>query len=105
MAGDGEGPAKTRALTGDRAIAALLLSIDQELAARVLKQFSEESVDRVTRAMQELQEVAIDRAAIRGVYQDTVQRLRTGDIAIGDVGGAMRSGLGKAFGESGGDEV
>jgi flagellar motor switch protein FliG len=105
MAGDGEGPAKTRALTGDRAIAALLLSIDQELAARVLKQFSEESVDRVTRAMQELQEVAIDRAAIRGVYQDTVQRLRTGDIAIGDVGGAMRSVLVKAFGESRGDDV
>jgi flagellar motor switch protein FliG len=39
----------------------LLLSIDQDLAAKVLRNFSDDTVDKVTRAMQELQEIAIDR--------------------------------------------
>lgn len=92
-------------LAGERAIAALLLSIDQDLAAKVLKQLSEESIDTLTRAMQELQEVAVDRESIRGVYRSTVDRMRAGDIALGDVTGAMRNVLVKAFGESRGTDV
>ncbi|MBX3462929.1 MAG: hypothetical protein KF830_07145 [Planctomycetes bacterium] len=83
----------------DRAIAMLLLSIDPELAAKVMRSFSDETVDKVTRAMQELQEVAIDRDSIRRVHQAVVQRLRQGGMALGDVGGLMRGVLTRAFGE------
>lgn len=105
MATDENGKKEPRGLAPDRAVAALLLSIDQELAAKVLRHFGDDSIDRVTRAMQELQELAIDRETIRQVYLATVQRLRQGNIALGDVGGAMQSVLIKAFGENRGADV
>ena len=40
-------------LSIDKIIAMLLLSIDQELAAKVIRQFTDDGVDKVTRAMQE----------------------------------------------------
>ncbi|MEO6593312.1 MAG: FliG C-terminal domain-containing protein [Planctomycetota bacterium] len=83
----------------DKAIATLLLSIDQELAAKVLRNFTDDTVDKVTRAMQELQELAIDREMVRMAFHSTVQRLRQGGMALGDVGGLMRSVLTRAFGE------
>ena len=45
--------ADARKMPVDRAIAMLLLSIDQELAAKVLRNFSDDTVDKVTRAMQD----------------------------------------------------
>ncbi|MGE3171510.1 MAG: flagellar motor switch protein FliG [Planctomycetota bacterium] len=95
----------SRILGADRAIATLLLSIDQELAAKVLRHFSDDAIDRITRAMQELQELAIDRDSIRQVFVGAVQRLRQGNVALGDVSGAMQSVLVKAFGESRGADV
>jgi len=92
-------------LATDKSVAALLLSIDQELAAKVLRHFSDDTIDKITRAMQELQELAVDRETIRRIYRSTVQRLRTGDIALGDVGGSMESVLVKAFGEDRGADV
>ncbi len=89
----------------DRTIATLLLSIDQELAARVIKHFGDDAVDRITRAMQELQELAIDRDTIRSCYRNAVQRLRSGDMALGDVSGAMEGVLVKAFGADRGADV
>jgi flagellar motor switch protein FliG len=86
-------------LSIDKIIAMLLLSIDQELAAKVIRQFTDDTVDKVTRAMQELQEMAIDRETIRSVYNKTVERMRQGGMALGDVGGLMRNVLSKAFGE------
>lgn len=86
-------------LSIDKIIAMLLLSIDQELAAKVIRQFTDDGVDKVTRAMQELQEMAIDRETIRSVYSKTVERMRQGGMALGDVGGLMRNVLSKAFGE------
>jgi len=86
-------------LSIDKIIAMLLLSIDQELAAKVIRQFTDDGVDKVTRAMQELQEMAIDRETIRSVYNRTVERMRQGGMALGDVGGLMRNVLSKAFGE------
>lgn len=83
----------------ERAIAMLLLSIDQELAAKVLRNFSDDTVDKVTRAMQELQEMTIDRDTVRTVYASAVQRMRQGGMALGDVGGLMRTVLSRAFGE------
>ncbi|MBL9077465.1 MAG: flagellar motor switch protein FliG [Planctomycetes bacterium] len=91
--------------TVERAVAMLLLSIDQELAAKVMRSFSDDSVDRVTRAMQELQEVAVDRDSIRRVYHGVVQRMRQGGMALGDVGGLMRGVLSRAFGEERSGEV
>src|SRR5210317_933552 len=89
----------------DRVIATLLLSIDQELSAKVLRHFSDEAVERITRAMQELQELAVDRETIRQSYVGAVQRLRQGNLALGDVGSTMQNVLVKAFGESRGADV
>jgi flagellar motor switch protein FliG len=49
--------------------------------------------------MQELQEMAVDRDTVRGVYRRTAERLRQGGMALGDVGSLMRDVLAKAFGE------
>jgi flagellar motor switch protein FliG len=73
----------------DRTIATVLLSIDQDLAAKVLRSFSDDTLDKVTRAMQELQEMAVDRDALRSCYLTAVQRMRQGGMALGDVGGMM----------------
>jgi flagellar motor switch protein FliG len=80
-------------------LAMLLLSIDQELAARVLRNFTDDTVDKVTRAMQELQEMAVDNDTVRQVYRTAVLRLRAGGMALGDVSGLMKNVLIKAFGE------
>lgn len=89
----------------DKTIATLLLSIDQDLAARVLRHFNDDAIDRVTRAMQELQEIAVDRSTVVKVLESTVQRVRIGDMALGDVSGMMESVLIKAFGENKGHDV
>lgn len=89
----------TKNLGADKLVAMLLLSIDQELAAKLLRNFSDDGVDKVTRAMQELQEMAVDRESIRAVFQSTVQRMRQGGMALGDVSGLMRTVLSRAFGE------
>lgn len=86
-------------LSVDKTVAMLLLSIDQDLAAKVLRNFTDDTVDTVTRAMQELQEIAVERETVRRVYLSVVQRLRQGGMALGDVGGLMRSVLTRAFGE------
>jgi len=86
-------------LPTDKTVAMLLLSIDQDLAAKVLRNFTDDTVDRVTRAMQELQEMAVERETVRRVYDAVVQRLRQGGMALGDVGGLMRTVLTRAFGE------
>jgi flagellar motor switch protein FliG len=91
--------AATKQMPVDKVIAMLLLSIDQELAAKLLRNFSDDTVDKVTRAMQELQEMAIDRETVRAVYDSTVQRMRQGGMALGDVGGLMKTVLARAFGE------
>ena len=91
--------AEPKNLTTDKIIAMLLLSLDQELSAKVLRNFNDDTVDKVTRAMQELQEMAIDRETVRGVYQKTVERMRQGGMALGDVSGLMRTVLSRAFGE------
>ena len=49
--------AEPKSLSIDKIIAMLLLSLDQELAAKVLRNFNDDAVDKVTRAMQELQEI------------------------------------------------
>jgi flagellar motor switch protein FliG len=102
MAREGEKP---KELGVDKVVATLLLSIDQEIAAGVMRHLADDSVDTITRAMQELQEIAVDRETIRTVYERTAQRMRQGGMALGDVGGAMRTVLARAFGEERSKEV
>lgn len=89
----------------DMTIAMLLLSIEQDLAAKVLRNFSDDTLDKVTRAMQELQEIAVDRATVHQVYKAAAERLRQGGMALGDVGGLMRNVMTRAFGEERGTDV
>jgi flagellar motor switch protein FliG len=94
-----------KSMSTDKVIAMLLLSIDQELAAKILRNFTDDTVDKVTRAMQELQEIAIDRDTVRAVYQNTVERMRQGGMALGDVSGLMKTVLSRAFGEQRSSDV
>jgi len=89
----------------DKSVAALLLSIDQELASKVVRNLTDDALDTVTRAMRELQEIAVDRLTIAKIYRDTVVRLRKGGMALGDVSQAMESMLSKAFGPERAEEI
>ncbi len=97
--------AKEKQLPTDQALARLLLSIDQELSAKVMRHFSDDTVDKVTRAMQTLKEMVIDRETVQNAFQQTATRLRQGGMALGDVGGVMETVLSKAFGEERSAEV
>ena len=96
---------RDKQLPVDKALAMLLLSIDRELSAKVLRNFSDDTVDKVTRAMQELQEMAVDRETVRDAFRQTVVRMQQGGMALGDVGGLMQDVLSKAFGEERSGEV
>ncbi len=92
-------------ISSDQSVAIVLLSIDQELAAKVMRGFPDDQVDSITRAMRELSEMTIDKGTVTKVYRDMIIRMRRGGMALGDVGEAMESMLKKAFGESRGQDV
>ncbi len=81
-------------------IAILLLSIEQDLAARVLRDLPEDMVESITRAMRELQEAPVDNVTVTTTMKQAIRRLRRGDTALGDVGGSAEDVLVKAFGEA-----
>jgi flagellar motor switch protein FliG len=97
--------AKSPGLSQDRLVAVLLLSIDQDLAAQVLKRLPDDHIDRVTRAMKELQELAINEKLVASVYEEAVRRVRAGGVALGDVTSSMERVILKAFGEKRGVDV
>lgn len=92
-------------LTADKKVAILLLSIDQELSARVLRNIGEDHLDSVTRAMKELQEMSVDSSTVGEVWDELTDRMRQGGMALGDVGSQMESVLVKAFGKERGQDV
>lgn len=94
-----------KSLPLDKCVAALLLSIDQELASQVVKNLTDDALDTITRAMKELQEIAVDRSTLSRVYRDTVLRLRKGGMALGDVGQGMEAMLSRAFGAERAEEI
>lgn len=96
---------KADELSSERAIAITLLSIDRELSAQVIRNLGEDMVNTVTRAMRELDEVAVSPATISSAYRLAIRRLRAGTMALGDVGQQMESVLVKAFGQERGQEM
>lgn len=89
----------------DKRIAALLLSVDPDLAAQVLRNLSDDHLDRVTRAMKELQEISMDGEVMSEIYKETLQRMSQGGMILGDVGANMEALMVKAFGENRGADV
>ena len=96
---------KQQELGEAKRIAILLLSIDQDLAARVLRHLGEDMVDEVSRAMKELQEMAVDHEIVANTMKQAVRRIRQGGIALGDVSGVAESVLVKAFGDERGQDM
>ncbi len=92
-------------LTSERAVAITLLSIDRELSARVMRHMAEDMINSVTRAMRELDELAISPGTIGNAYKLTIRRLRAGTMALGDVGQHMEAVLVKAFGQERGQQM
>lgn len=98
-------PAKDAELSSERAVAITLLSIDRELSARVMRHMAEDMLNSVTRAMRELDEMAISPATISNAYRMTIRRLRAGTMALGDVGQHMEAVLVQAFGQERGGRM
>ena len=72
----------TQTLTGVQKVAVLLLSIDQELAASVLRSFPSEHLEKVARAMKGLRDVAIDQSAVDQLRREGLDRFRSGGGTI-----------------------
>ncbi len=92
-------------LTGAQKVATLLLGIDMALAAKVLKYMGEDQVELVTRAMKELEEVAIETNDLRNVFREGFKRMHGAGFALGDVHGVIKTVLKKAFGDNRGEEL
>jgi flagellar motor switch protein FliG len=89
----------------DKRIAVMLLAIDQERAAAVLRHLNDDQLDLVTRAMKELQEIAVDRSMVSEVLVEAGRRMREGGLALGDVTSTMEQVLVKAFGSERGHDI
>ena len=71
--------ADASSISNDQSIAVLLLSIDQELAAKILREFPDDQVDSITRAMRELSEMTgLSEKSIR----DSIQSGSLGVIRV-----------------------
>lgn len=92
-------------LSGAQKVATVLLGIDQQLAAQLLRHMGEDQLERVTRAMKELEEVAVDTKDLRDVLKEAASRMRGAGFALGDVGDGIKSVLSKAFGDERGEEL
>ncbi len=93
------GEAEKQEFTPDKQVGILLLAINQDLAATVLRNLGVDHVEQVTRAIKALQEISIGDAEVCDVLAYAVRRLRSGQMALGDVGSGLESVLVKAFGE------
>lgn len=80
-------------------VGALLLAIDQDLAADVMRRMGEDQLDQVTRAMKELEEIAVDESDLQEVFTEAHRRLKGAGLVLGDVSNVLRQVLGKAFGK------
>jgi flagellar motor switch protein FliG len=98
-------PPAANGMSIDKIVSIVLLSLDADLAARVLRCMGDDSLDRLTRAMKELGEMAVDSSSVDAAYRSMVERMRSGSRALGNVDTAMEAILVKAFGEDRGRDV
>ncbi len=92
-------------LTRPQKVATLLLGIDMGLASAIIKHMGEDQVEQVTKAMKELEEIALEESDLRDVFREAVSRMRGAGLVLGDISGVIRTVLTKAFGESRGEEL
>ena len=92
-------------LSESHKVAALLLAIDQDLAANVMRNMGQDHVEMVTRAMKELEEIAVDEGDLGAIFEEAHTRLKGAGVALGDVGGVIKNVLLKAFGDAKGSEI
>ena len=92
-------------LTACQKVACLLLSLDRELSGKILRTMREEDVHAVTHAMKDLEEISLDDVTVNRILRETIERLRKGGLALGDVGPAMKEVLAHAFGVQRSQEV
>ncbi|HHI79568.1 MAG TPA: flagellar motor switch protein FliG [Planctomycetes bacterium] len=92
-------------LTKNQKIAAILLGIDPELSASVLRHMGEDQVETLTRAMKELEEIAFGEGDLVSVFSEAAERFKGAGLLLGDVGVTIREVLKKAFGEEKGQEL
>lgn len=86
-------------LTEAHKVGALLLAIDQDMAAEVMRRMGEDQLDMVTRAMKELEEIAVDESDLFGIFTEAHKRLKGAGLVLGDVSNVLRQVLSKAFGK------
>jgi len=86
-------------------VACLMLAMDRELSSRILRTMREEDVHTITVAMKDLEEITLDDASVNEILRETVERMRRGGLALGDVGPAIQDLLVNAFGEETGRRV
>ena len=92
-------------LTEAHKVGALLLTIDQQLAADVMGRMSEDVVEMLTRAMKELERMAVDESDLRSVLVEVTNRLKNDGVALGDITGSIETMLTSALGADRGREV
>jgi flagellar motor switch protein FliG len=92
-------------LTKTQKIAAILLGIDAELSANILRHMGEDQVEALTRAMKELEEIAFGEGDLVTVFSEAAERFKGAGLLFGDVGDSIRSVLKIAFGEERGREL
>ena len=92
-------------LTSSQKVAGLLLGIDMGLASKILRHMGEDQVELVTRAMKELEEIAVDEKDLREIYREAISRMHGAGFALGDVEGLIKTMVTKAFGNQKGDEL
>jgi flagellar motor switch protein FliG len=76
----------------------LLLSIEREAAAAILRRLPEARVEEISRAMKELREVPVDRQAVDEVLQEFARRAAACRTPLGDVDAQAEEVLRHALG-------
>jgi flagellar motor switch protein FliG len=71
-------------ISEEHRVAVLLLSIDAEIAARVMALLPEHHIEALARAMRELSEVRVDNNLLIEVQREAVHRLEKREFVLGD---------------------
>lgn len=92
-------------LSDEQKVAVLLLSIDPAQAAEVLKNMTEERVEIVARAMNDLQDIPVDQGVLKEIHKEAIDKLKKKSHVLGSIRPAMRNVLKRALGDDKGMNV